>query len=133
MPDKLTLEMVKEYLEKTYPDDDIIRSFGLDIFHGELQYGGVALPAAFSQPIIEQEAVTDGTIICKHINHFGGEGNGENYWGVVRFETRDTTGSVYVKVSGWYASFSGPECPRPEKWVEVQPTRKTITVYEEVK
>lgn len=39
------------------------------------------------------------------IEHFGGEGRGDDYWTVYYFEDHD----VYISFDGWYASHHGSE------------------------
>lgn len=61
----------------------------------------------------------------KYIDSYGGEGQGEEYWGVYSF--KHTQEIVYVKAYGSYSSYCGSEY---EGWHFVTPREKTITVYE---
>ena len=61
----------------------------------------------------------------KYIDSYGGEGQGEEYWGVYSFKRDEET--VYVKAHGTYASYCGSEY---EGWYFVTPREQTITVYE---
>ena len=56
---------------------------------------------------------------------YGGEGQGDDYWSVYSFSRDDET--VYVKFSGWYASYNGSEF---SEWFFVKPQEKVFTVYE---
>jgi hypothetical protein len=60
-----------------------------------------------------------------HIDNFGGEGEGDQYWSVYKFTEGDET--IYVKFNGWYASYNGAEFT---EWFFVEPKEKMITVYE---
>lgn len=56
------------------------------------------------------------------VDDFGGEGQGEKLWVVVKID-----GKFYRK-SGYYSSYDGSEWDGPFR--EVSPVQKTITVYE---
>lgn len=57
-------------------------------------------------------------------DHYGGEGQGDEYWSVYKFSRGDEV--VYVKFNGWYASYNGAEF---SEWYFVEPQEKVITVY----
>lgn len=68
--------------------------------------------------------LTSNGISCELVAEHGGEEQGRDYWGVYKFtQGKDV---VYVKFSGWYASFVGSEY---EQWEFVTPTEKVVTVY----
>jgi len=46
-------------------------------------------------------------IKIKSEDGYGGEGQGDEYWGV--FSVTNFLGTTYFKISGWYASYSGSE------------------------
>lgn len=61
------------------------------------------------------------------VTDFGGEGQGESFWTVWRFNRGSEV--VFVKFDGWYDSNCGSEF---EEYFEVVPKEQTITVYEKV-
>lgn len=59
---------------------------------------------------------------------FGGEGEGNQYWVVVKVQTGDPMWPVqYFKRLGWYASYDGGFLDGPT--VEVTPKQKLVTVW----
>ena len=58
-------------------------------------------------------------------DHYGGEGQGEDYWTVYKF-TKDGE-TVYLKWQGWYSSYNGSEF---ESVSEVKPVERVVTFYE---
>lgn len=56
---------------------------------------------------------------------FGGEGQGDDYWFVLKIEDGDDT--VYVRQDGWYASHVGGEYDG--EFSKVDAKEKTILVY----
>ena len=63
-----------------------------------------------------------------HIDSYGGEGQGYEYWSVYEF-TRDED-KVYVKFNGYYQSYNGSEY---DEYFFVEPKEKVVTEYVEVK
>lgn len=61
------------------------------------------------------------------IDRYGGEDCGRDFWAVWKFTHKDTGEEVLLKFEGWYASHYGAEF---ERFFEVQPKQKTITVFE---
>lgn len=60
-------------------------------------------------------------------SEYGGEGQGDEYWVVVKITGHD--GSVrFFKKPGWYQSYSGGELDGDT--YEVRPREKMVTVYE---
>jgi len=62
-----------------------------------------------------------------HVDSHGGEGQGENYWSVYKFEKDGN--EVFIQFRGWYASYHGADY---EGMCVVEPREKTITVYERI-
>lgn len=68
-----------------------------------------------------------GVGIMEEVYQYGGEGQGDRWESIKYFRDHD----VYLKVRGFYQSYSGTDFP--EEWdgvFEVRPKEKTITVYE---
>lgn len=63
-------------------------------------------------------------VVCKE-DHYGGEGQGDEYWTVYSFSRG--TEKVYIQFNGWYASYNGAEFT--ERFF-VQPRQKMVTYYE---
>lgn len=61
-------------------------------------------------------------------DEYGGEGDGDQYWVVVKIDMEDGTGTRYFKKPGWYASHDGGYLDGD--LFEVTPQKKEITVYE---
>lgn len=59
--------------------------------------------------------------------NFGGEGQGDDYWVVVKITSEDGT-VRYFRQDGWYQSYSGGELDGDT--YEVKPTPKTVVFYE---
>jgi len=62
-----------------------------------------------------------------HVDNYGGEGQGDEYWSVYEF-TRGKD-NVYVKFSGWYQSYNGSEY---DEYFFVEPKEKVVTEYVKV-
>ncbi len=62
-------------------------------------------------------------------DHYGGEGQGNDYWDVYGFRYTNLPDSptVFVKFRGWYASYEGVIY---ESWSFVEPKQKMVTAYE---
>lgn len=78
-----------------------------------IEYGGNTLEIA-------------GLGTVSHIESFGGEGQGDQYWMV--FKITDGDVSRTFKRDGWYASYDGGYLEGPT--TEVKAVQKTITVWE---
>lgn len=61
------------------------------------------------------------------VDEYGGEGQGDNYWGVAKI-TKDNE-EVFVRLSGWYQSYNGAECDNYNDWELVEPKQVTETKY----
>ncbi len=66
-------------------------------------------------------------ISFEHVDSYGGEDQGSDFYSVYLFTDNHTGEKVYAKFQGWYASYQGAEY---ESWSFVQPKQKTVTVYE---
>lgn len=60
-------------------------------------------------------------------SNYGGEGDGDQYWIVFRVELPDGR-TRYVRVDGWYQSYSGGEYDGDP--YEVFPVQRQVTFYE---
>ena len=61
------------------------------------------------------------------VDHYGGEGQGEEYWTVWKFTK--STDEVYFKFQGYYQSYSGAEY---DEYILVEPKEVLVTQYHEV-
>lgn len=61
----------------------------------------------------------------EEVEQHGGEGKGDDWWSVKYFKDHD----LYIKVSGFYASYDGTTFDGWDSCKEVKPVQKTITVY----
>ena len=59
-----------------------------------------------------------------HVDNYGGEGEGEDYWSVYKFT--HGTDIVYVKFSGSYYSYSGSDY---DEWSFVVPKAVEVTQF----
>lgn len=64
-------------------------------------------------------------IAYQSVDHYGGEGQGEDYWTVYEF-TKDGE-TVYLKWQGWYYSYEGTTF---DSVSEVKPVERVVTFYE---
>ena len=63
-------------------------------------------------------------ITYTHVDNYGGEGMGEEYWSVYSFNNDDDL--VYVKFDGYYASYNGADFSR---WFFVDPKEVVVTQW----
>jgi len=68
----------------------------------------------------------ENNIVWEEIEQYGGEDKGSVWYSVKYFPDHD----VYLKVDGWYSSYTGAEFNGWNDVYEVKPIQKTITVYE---
>lgn len=73
-----------------------------------------------------RKLVADQDITFEHVDNYGGEEMGREYWSVYRFSQGDD--SVLVKFDGWYESYNGSEF---EEWFFVK--SKPVQAFEYVK
>lgn len=64
------------------------------------------------------------------VDGYGGEGKGDKYWGVFSL-TKDGK-TVYVMMSGSYASYDGPDLDSTY-WTIVEPYEKTVRDWKNVR
>lgn len=67
--------------------------------------------------------------VVTQVEQFGGEGQGDDYWIVVRIVSEDGS-ERFFKRCGWYASYNGGYYEGPT--LAVKPAEKTIIVWDEV-
>jgi hypothetical protein len=72
-----------------------------------------------------KEQLSEVKIRFEHVDNYGGEDQGSDYWSVYSFT--DGMQVVFIKFDGWYASYDGSTY---EQFYEVKPVEKTITVFE---
>lgn len=65
--------------------------------------------------------------VISHEKSFGGEGQGDAYWVVVKV-TGEFGVERFFRMDGWYQSFAGGELDGEP--YEVKPTPKTVVFYE---
>lgn len=106
---------IKELLNDA--DNEVLQSFFHSDFNEEDNSWDEDSVVEFRQQLRENK------IEFNHVDCFGGEGMGEDYWSVYKFECKETFDFVYVKFQGWYQSYNGSEFT---DWyfVEPQPIQK---------
>jgi hypothetical protein len=72
-----------------------------------------------------KEQLSEVKIRFEHVDSYGGEDQGSDYWRVYTFT--DGMQVVFIKFEGWYASHYGVDY---QGWKFVTPQQKTITVYQ---
>lgn len=65
--------------------------------------------------------------VISYVADYGGEGQGDEYWVVVKIVGHDGTERFFRK-DGWYQSYSGGELDGNAH--EVKPQQKVVTVFE---
>lgn len=64
--------------------------------------------------------------VIKSEDGYGGEGRGDNYWGV--FSLTKDNHTVYIKLDGYYASYNGSTVDYHD-WNIVVPATKTVKMW----
>lgn len=101
-------------------DSDIIQEF----FHSEIS-DNITWD---SEEIADfRKKLSDVGIRFEHVDNYGGEEQGRDYWSIYAFH--DEAHVVYVKFDGWYASYHGSEY---EEWFFVEPRQVQVTQFERV-
>lgn len=115
----LTIEKIKEYITQVY-GEHMIEEFGYAIRQNDF----TILPTPF---ILSRSQWADSmlTLLPKECHN--------EYYGVVLASMRDFSNSVYIRVDGYYNSYSGYDGSDLTIWKEVEPVEKTIIEYEERK
>lgn len=67
-----------------------------------------------------KQALVDNKVTVTHLDNFGGEGCGDDYYSVYSFTKQGET--LVVKFQGWYQSYNGSEFT---EWFFATPTPKT--------
>lgn len=99
-------------------DSDIIQEF----FHSEISDN----ITGDSEEIEDfRKKLSDVGIRFEHVDNYGGEEQGRDYWSIYAFH--DEAHVVYVKFDGWYASYHGSEY---EEWFFVEPRQVQVTQFE---
>ncbi len=73
-----------------------------------------------------RKLLADQNITFEHVDNYGGEEQGRDYWSVYRFSQGDD--SVLVRFDGWYQSYNGSEF---EEWFFVE--AKPVQAFEYVR
>ncbi len=98
-------------------DSDIINEF----FHSELTES----TRWDSDKVTDfRKKLSDEGISFEHIDNYGGEEMGREYWSVYKFFTDNE--SLYVQFDGWYQSYNGSEY---EEWFFVEPRQVQVTQF----
>lgn len=110
----------------TGADEELIRAF----FRGEINGNELSDEFLFENYDYDESDIPGFDAlgcVAELKDHHGGEGEGDQYWGVYSFTDDASNETVYIKFNGWYASYIGAEF---EDFFVVKPVQKTITVYE---
>lgn len=106
-----------------------------DYFNGDADMASAAMESdlrgyvpwgstEYKPSVFEQWAEGYG-ITLDYVDGYGGEGEGDTYYKVYKFTGQGE--EVYLKFYGYYQSYDGATY---EGFKQVQPTTKTVTVYE---
>lgn len=109
---------VQELLNEV--DSDIINEF----FHSEIADN---ITWDSDEVANFRKRASDAGIKFEHVDNYGGEGMGEQYWSVYSFN--NATEVVYVKFDGCYASYVGSEF---DEWFFVEPKEVSVTQFHRV-
>lgn len=74
-----------------------------------------------------RKKLSDAGVRFEHVDNYGGEEMGREYWSVYKFFT--DTESLYVQFDGWYQSYNGSEY---EEWFFVEPQQVQVTKFARV-
>ena len=111
-------EVVKKLLGEA--ESDVLSDY---FFHAEAS--GNTDDGTYWTGVVEfTEGCRTAEINYSQEDSFGGEGQGDDYWAVYSFT--NGTDVVYVKFSGWYASYSGSEFT---EWFFVEPKKVEVVQY----
>lgn len=72
----------------------------------------------------DYESFTEANVKFEHMDNYGGEGGGEDFWSVYKFT--DGTDEVFVKFDGYYSSYIGRDF---EEYFFVTPKEVMVTQY----
>lgn len=105
-------EQIKSLLDSA--ENDIVNAFFDSDFNEEISKWDSAEDTAF------KEALRVSGITVEHVDNYGGEDQGSEYWSVYSF-TKGTE-VQYVKFNGWYQSYNGSEY---DEWYFAKPVPKS--------
>ena len=114
-------ETVKEFLEAEYSEGDY-GSITKAMFKSDYPKEDSKWNLEFENEVLAK--AKELYLKIEHVDNFGGEGCGDQYWSVYSF-TKDNQ-TVYVKFDGWYASHYGSEFT---EWFFVKPKQVTVTQF----
>lgn len=108
-------EVIADVLKEA--DGDITREF----FHSEavMDHKYQAEELADFDTALKEKGIK-----YNHVDNYGGEGMGEEYWSVYSFNNDNEL--VYVKFDGYYASYNGADFSR---WFFVEPKEVVVTQW----
>lgn len=119
---KVDLSVFREFAEKYWLSDEVDSGFLYRLFIGDLY--DFDLPSSWKSPS-EHHAILDQYGYEALEGNYGGEGEGEYCYGVIRFQGK------FYKAEWSYYSYDGCEYDCIADTVkEVAPKEKTIIVYE---
>lgn len=76
------------------------------------------------------EALETSGIAFEFCDNYGGEGQGDDYWSVYKFNNESTGEFCHVQFDGSYYSYNGSDY---DSWFFVEPKQVTVTQYVKVK
>lgn len=85
---------------------DLVKSSEFSIYWDDTAHDLCGSGAELYENNLTKELKEKGYVL-KSEDGYGGEGEGENYWGV--FSVTHNNEVTYFRLSGWYASYDGPE------------------------
>lgn len=106
-------DFLREYLEENTEEGSYYDSYREMMFQ--------------SESVDEINTEEFGTIKVEHVDNYGGEGQGDDYWSVFKFTAKDQT--VHIRFQGYYASYSGSEFSEMQR---VEPYQTTVTKFQEI-
>ena len=109
----------------------LLSEAGTDVIHNFFQSEGNEIghwTKDEDEAYIFMKASNERNITYAHVDNYGGEGLGDEYWSVYKF----TKGKdeVFVKFNGGYQSYSGSDF---DEYFFVEPEEKVITVFSRTK
>lgn len=121
--------MLVDEVKSNY-SDVVVASIGKAIFHRDAYYlededdegdgeGETMRPSKISSK--GPESFDDEQFLFEIVDGYGGEGDGDQYWGIAKITNKATNEFLHVRLSGWYASYVGAECDDYSDWEPVKP------------
>lgn len=119
---KVDLSVFQEFAEKYWRDNEVGSSFLYQLFSGELY--DFNLPCSWGEGAKERQAILAQYDYETLEGDYGGEGEGEYCYGVIRFQGK------YYRASWTYYSYSGCDYDYIENTIEeVAPREVTLIQY----